>query len=631
MKRQEAMPTSSLRIQEFEFENRIFVSFGIVIFICFLSFAVFGHVPAVAVILGRWAGLTERHALSLGYLIIAGQMALATLLRSWSGSVLTSERIMAFRIQADQLTVSGPYRFVRNPIYLADLVAFCGFVFCLPPVGLFLPVLLYLHYTQLIRYEELSLENQLGDHYLDYKNRVPRLLPDARSLGSLRAALKEWRLNADGLRHNALYLFFIPGFILAARTGRFLHAVLIGLPAVVDWAVVHTKIGTAKDFSRPLTEKTGSLPLRAEKKKVFQDILYANCWEDPEIDRLAFASFPNEVVFSITSGGCNVLTFLLDDPKKIIALDINRYQNYLLELKIAAFKELSYQEFLEFVGLKTSAERIRYYARLRPFLSEGGRSYWDGQTKKILAGIIHCGRYERYMRLLNRFIIRPFIKPSLIREFFATEDEAARERLFHEKWENAGWRLFTKILLSRTLNSLFFDKAFFAFLDEKFRFGDHFAKKAEQALVRLPLRENYFLSYILFRRFLPENCLPPYLKPGNYDRIRSRVDRIKIITDSCEHYFSTLPDSSIARFNFTNIFEWMSAEAYANLLQETIRVAKDGAILTYRNLLVRREHPPALERNIRSFRSLAKTLHALDLSFIYDNYVVEQVHKGGRP
>lgn len=625
MKERIAMQTLASRIQKLEFENRIFVSFGLVIFICFFSFVVFSRIPPVAVVLGRLAGLSDRRSLALGFCAAAGFMALATLLRSWSGSVLTSERMMAFRIQADQLMVSGPYRIVRNPIYLADLVAFGGFVLCLAPVGLCLPVLLFLHYTQLIRYEEASLEKQLGARYRDYRSRVARLLPDSRSFASLRPALGEWRITADGLRHNALYLFFIPGFLAAAATGRLLHAVLIGLPAVVDWAIVHTKIGLAKDQA-PQAESTS---FRAPKKKVFRDILYANCWEDPEIDRLAFAAYPGDTVFSITSGGCNVLTFLLDNPDKIIALDINPYQNYLLDLKIAAFKHLSHPELLEFLGVKESPRRTAYYRRLRNSLHPQSRAYWDSQAQKIRAGIIHGGRYERYMRLLNRFIVRPLIKPGLIREFYATADEGAREKLFHEKWESAGWRLFTKVLLSRTLNSLFFDKAFFAFLDGKFSFGDHFAAKAERALVRLPLGQNYFLSYILFRRFASENCLPPYLKPENCETIRSRVDRIEIITDSCEHYFSTLPDDSIAKFNFTNIFEWMSPEAYERLLRETIRVAKEDAILTYRNLLVSRECPPALEKNIRSLRSLAKSLHEVDLSFIYNNYVVEEVHKGG--
>ncbi len=72
------------------------------------------------------------------------------------------------------------------------------------------------------------------------------------------------------------------------------------------------------------------------------------------------------------------------------------------------------------------------------------------------------------------------------------------------------------------------------------------------------------------------------------------MDRVEIVTDSCEHYFAKLEDSSISKFNFSNIFEWMSPAAFENLLRETVRVARDRAVLTYRNLLVFRERPPSL-------------------------------------
>ncbi len=81
---------------------------------------------------------------------------------------------MSFKVKTDALLSSGPYKLVRNPIYLADLVAFTGFALCLPPIGLLLPVLLFLHYTQLIGYEEISLRKEFGRDYAIYrKSRSP--------------------------------------------------------------------------------------------------------------------------------------------------------------------------------------------------------------------------------------------------------------------------------------------------------------------------------------------------------------------------------------------------------------------------------------------------------------------------
>jgi S-adenosylmethionine-diacylglycerol 3-amino-3-carboxypropyl transferase len=610
------MATLMMKIQRFEFEYRIFISFGFVMVICALSFSVFAHVPANSVILGEVAGLPEPVSLASGYLVAAFFMAAASFLRIWAGSILTSKRMMSFKVKVDVLCVAGPYRLIRNPIYLADFVAFFGFTLCLPPIGLLLPGLLFVHYTQLIRYEEISLLKEFEQSYNGYQTRVPRLLPNLASLRNIKDAFREVTINRDGLRHNALYLTFIPGFILAALTGKLLWAIAVGVPAVVDWALVHTKIGTAKNEDR-----------RAKQKKVFEDVLYANCWEDPQLDRAALQIKPEDTVFSITSGGCNVLTFLLDNPRRVIALDINPHQNYLLELKIAAFRELSYKNLLELFGIRKSSSRFQTYQRLRPALTENAVRFWDTHSRKIRQGLIHCGRYEGYMRLLRKSIIVPFGKRRLVKKFYETNDPAERERLFHEKWEDGWWKFLTRVMLSRQLNSVLFDKAFFAYLEDDFSFGRHFAGKAERALVRLPMKDNYFLSYILLGRYYSEKHLPNYLREEHYPIIRDRLERIEIVTDSCEHYFSTVPDSSISKFNFSNIFEWMSPQVFENLLKETIRVAQERAVLVYRNLLVFREHPVSLETNIRSRAELAKSLQAADLSFIYNNYIVEEIRK----
>lgn len=622
------MKTLASRVRKAEFEARIFVSFGIVILVSVLSYVFLPDTPANIVRLGRLVGLRPASALPIGCLVVALIMTAVSVLRMWAGSVLSSHRVMAFRVQSNSLITAGPYLLVRNPIYLADFLAMCGFALVLPTLGLILPLLFYLHYTQLIKYEEESFEKNFRSRYHGYLESVPRLIPDLSSIRNAVRALKAFELNRDGLRHNALFVLFIPGFIVAAFTHNLLLGIFIGLPAVVDWAIIHTKIGIQKNPEDKISGKGGQTAARSSKKRVFSDILYSQCWEDPMMDREAFNISPDDVVFSITSGGCNVLTFLLDNPRKIIALDLNPTQNYLLELKVAAFRTLTYDELLELVGVRDSRQRLDLYQRVRPVLQLEARAYWDSQSPKIEGGIIHCGRYEHYMGLLRRWITR-LMGRDLIEAFFTMEDRAARADLFHQRWENVWWWLFKKVLLSRITMSLLFDKAFFAHLGKSFSFGKHFAKKVECALTELPTRENYFLSYILLGRYYDEEHLPPYLQRENYMAIRDRVDRIEIVCDSCEHFFASLSDEAISKFNFTNIFEWMSPEVYERLLEKTIRVAQDGAIMTYRNLLVFRERPSSLQAFIQPLRDRARLLHEADLSFIYNNYVVEEIHKRG--
>ena len=623
------------KLQKAEFEARIFVSMSMVLAVSLLSFLAFPTTTFNIAIVGRWLGWLPQTSICVGHLFVALLMLVASLLRMWAGSMLTSGRVMAFKVQHDRFMHSGPYLLVRNPIYLADFIAFFGFALCLKPIGLLLPLLLYVHYSQLVAYEEKSLEQQFNDQFQAYISSTPRFIPTPASLRRFLKGNDGFYINFDGFRHNAQYLMFIPGFMVSAFTGNLLHAIWIGLPTVLDWAIVHTVIGLSPDppeiglSSKPLEKKAEATAVpkaKLLKSKVFADILYAQCWEDPEIDRQAFMIRPDDVIFSITSGGCNILTFLLDNPLKIVALDLNPCQNYLLDLKMAAFRILEYNDLLKFLGVVPCNRRLTMYHDLRPSLQQESREYWDQQTNKIKKGIIHTGRFEEYMHMLSKWFCILMGK-SLFRELFEAEDQTVRLLLYREKWNNRRWRFFTGLFLSRFWMTILFDKAFFAQLGESFSFGNHFRSIIKRAVTDLPVRESTFLAYILFGNYYSLKHLPPYLRRENYEIIRQRLDRVQLVTGNCESYFTELPEAYFSKFNFTNIFEWMPVNAFENLLKETIRVARHGSVMTYRNLLVPRSRPESLAQWIKPKRVIAERLHRKDLSFIYRAYRVEQIIK----
>jgi len=78
-----------------------------------------------------------------------------------------------------QLTTTGPYRLVRNPLYIANTLAYVGVTFC--PELLWLAPLTLMWgigvYSLVIRYEEEHLLNKYGDSYQRYLEEVPRWIP----------------------------------------------------------------------------------------------------------------------------------------------------------------------------------------------------------------------------------------------------------------------------------------------------------------------------------------------------------------------------------------------------------------------------------------------------------------------
>jgi methanethiol S-methyltransferase len=76
-----------------------------------------------------------------------------------------------------ELVIGGPFKLSRHPIYLFSIIIL-GFR---PAMDLFYMVfficmLLYFYIGSM--YEEKSLEKRYGDLYLNYKNNVPRLIPN---------------------------------------------------------------------------------------------------------------------------------------------------------------------------------------------------------------------------------------------------------------------------------------------------------------------------------------------------------------------------------------------------------------------------------------------------------------------
>jgi len=79
------------------------------------------------------------------------------------------------------------------------------------------------------------------------------------------------------------------------------------------------------------------------------------------------------------------LSYLTQDPKEILAVDLNTAHVALNRLKIAAAKALpDYQTFYRFFGEADEKANLRTYERfLRNVIDEPTRSYWEGRYKAL--------------------------------------------------------------------------------------------------------------------------------------------------------------------------------------------------------------------------------------------------------
>jgi protein-S-isoprenylcysteine O-methyltransferase Ste14 len=78
-----------------------------------------------------------------------------------------------------ELVVDGPYRFTRNPMYLAAALILLGHWIwsCSNKVLLYGLAVVGIFHIFIVRYEEPHLERKFGEAYREYRARVPRWFP----------------------------------------------------------------------------------------------------------------------------------------------------------------------------------------------------------------------------------------------------------------------------------------------------------------------------------------------------------------------------------------------------------------------------------------------------------------------
>ncbi|KAK4456647.1 hypothetical protein QBC42DRAFT_301841 [Cladorrhinum samala] len=117
---------------------------------------------------------------------------------------------------------------------------------------------------------------------------------------------------------------------------------------------------------------------RLQKHTQFNDeYIYAFTWEDSQVDKKLLNLGPDDVVLAITSAGDNILSYAMQSPARIHAIDLNPSQNHLLELKVAAFTSLPYSDFWKIFGEgKHPQFRSLLMSKLSPHLSSRAFQYW---------------------------------------------------------------------------------------------------------------------------------------------------------------------------------------------------------------------------------------------------------------
>jgi S-adenosylmethionine-diacylglycerol 3-amino-3-carboxypropyl transferase len=356
-----------------------------------------------------------------------------------------------------------------------------------------------------------------------------------------------------------------------------------------------------------------------------QIINYSQCWEDPVVLNEALSINSQDIILSITSGGDNTLALLLKTPKKVISIDLNPLQKYLIELKISAIRALNYGELLDFLIFGKSSRKEELFIKVNKYLSVEAASWWNRNRSLIKQGVIYIGRFERFLKFFRCYIL-PLIHSKKITEDFLNTSSIQIQRDFYKNtWNSKRWRLFFKIITSRfILRSFARQQGMFTYT-EPGAIAKEYLKRLDWNFNAILLKSNYFMNYCLLGRY--GQSLPPYLEEKNYIFLKENFSSLSMITDDLLSYLKSMPDDSFSKFNLSDVFESLSPEQNNILWKEIVRTAKNEARVVYWNNLVYRTFPQDLSANIKNEDQLANQLHLKDRVFFYGDFKVNRITK----
>lgn len=325
------------------------------------------------------------------------------------------------------------------------------------------------------------------------------------------------------------------------------------------------------------------------KHMQFTTYLYAFVWEDPKEDRRFLKIKPDDVMFCITSAGDNALDYALAGPRRIHCVDLNPTQNHLMELKLASFSCLEYNDIWKMFGEGVHPEfKTLLVEKLSPYLSSHAFQYWyanqDTFTKKGLYETGHSRLAIKCARWLFRICgiskeVKEMCSATTLVEQVSIWERRVKPIILHP--------LVSKLLIA---NPAFLWKALgvpvnqLALVEQDYENMLEYVKDTFDPIIRKRLlkNDNYFYYLCLTGRYSKE-CHPSYLAPSSYKKLTSGVlDGVRVHTDTVLEVLQRMNGGVLNKAIIMDHLDWFK-EGSKDCEDEIIALRKamkpDGQVL----------------------------------------------------
>ena len=366
----------------------------------------------------------------------------------------------------------------------------------------------------------------------------------------------------------------------------------------------------------------------------FRRLVYTQIWEDPVADLAALRLPLGSTIVTISSGGCNAMSYLVAQPAQIYAVDLDEAHQALLKLKLAGIRAFSrYEDFWQFFGAAASASNAALYReKLRPLLDAAARAYWD--MRNMLGRPRHAYFTDGFYRhgVLGRFIglahlgaklsgIDPAVllngRPDSLERGEALD---RLDRLFHSQLA----RLVTAT--PALLSTLGIPPRQRARLGGSAPLNDVLHQRLLRLIDGHPSETNYFAWQALHRGYRGpgDRCLPPYLQRSQYERMRNGAGLIIPLHADLRQFLEGLPAREVDAVILLDSQDWMAADEVRALWKAIDRAGSDDVHVIFRTAS---EGSPLEEAEFAPLREIwqrdeerSEIGFALDRSGIYGGF-----------
>jgi len=351
----------------------------------------------------------------------------------------------------------------------------------------------------------------------------------------------------------------------------------------------------------------------------FDFIRYANCWEDADILLEGLSPQPGKKILSIASAGDNSFLLLKSSPELLVAVDVNKTQLYLTELKKICIKHLGREEVLQFLGFKRGNDRSATFDSIKKHLSSECRIYWEHHVNHLERGVIYQGKFEKYFILFSRRILPLIHFRKTTSKLFEEKSEEQQALFYNNRWNNMRWKLLFKVFFSKYVMGKFGRDP--KFLEQvKVPVSEYIYEKAAHHLKSKYAQTNFMLRFNLTGRFA--NLLPPYLQRENFDTIKKNIDKLVVFEGFAEDAFNKY--GKFNYMNLSNIFEYMDDELFRKTGKVLHENLEQHGRIAYWNLMVPRRISEILPDSMEYKKELSEKLSEIDRGFFYNQFIVDE-------